>query len=207
MTPSRRSLLLGCFIVTLALYPACAFGGYAGPQIVVSSKGQVTLEVMVTAGTGALLTNSTTRNRTSVIRWLGLDAFIGYNFSAGKLVGGLGNVMSVGYRPAFATSGHEARFGSRFRFGGGHGFQGGFHVNYAHVRVLEAKRDFPTCPAEGSESQFWMGPTIGAEIWGTNRGNNRGEAMSANFLVGTAMGSDSFSQGGFMLSACGEPDE
>lgn len=204
--PLRFTLLSGC-IALLALHSACATGGYAGPQIVVSSKGEVSLEVMVTAGTGPLLTDSTTGNRTSVIRWLGLDAFIGYNFSAGKLVGGLGNVMSVGSRPAFATSGHEARFGTRFRFGGGHGFQGGFHVHYAHVRVLQTTRDFPTCPAEGSESQFWMGPTIGAEMLWTNRDNNRGEAMSANFLVGTAMGRDLFSQGGFMLSACGEPDE
>lgn len=199
-------MLLGCCVVMLVLHAACATGGYGGPQIVVSSKGEVTLEVMVTAGTGPLLTDSTTHNRTSVIRWLGLDASIGYNFSAGKVVGSVGNVLSLANRPAFATSGHESRIGTRFRFGGGHGFQGGFQLHYAHVRVLEATRDFPTCPAEGSESQSWMGPAIGAELL-FNRSTNRREPMSGNLVVGTVVGRDLFAQGGFMHSACGEPAE
>lgn len=206
MTLLRPLLLFSCCALML-VHSACATGGYAGPQIVVSSKGEVSLEIMATAGTGPLLTNPTTHHRTSVIRWLGLDAFIGYNFHNRKLVGGFGNALSLASRPAFALSGHESRIGTRFRFGGGHGFQGGFHVHYAHARVVYAERNFPVCAAEGSESQSWMGFAIGAEVLWGKRANNRGQAMTPNLVVGTVFGHDKFYQGGFMLSACGEPAE
>jgi hypothetical protein len=206
MTPSRPLLLLGCFIVTLALYPACATGGYAGTQIVIGSNGDVNLEIMTTVAAEPLFTNPPTRNRT-VFRFLGLDALIGYNFKTNKLVGGLGNVINISHRPALALSGLESRIGTRFRFGGGHGFQGGFFAHYAHAVVVYADRDFPTCTAQRSESQYWLGFAGGAEILWTKRGNNRGAAIGANFLVGTAYGRDRVSRGGVMLSACGEPAE
>ena len=206
MTPARPLLLLGCFIGSLATNPACATGGYAGPQIVVSSKGEVSLEVLVSAGIGETFTNTTTRNRSYAIR-SNLEAFIGYQFNVGKLVGGFGNVLNISSRPAFATSGHDFRVGSRFRFGGGRRFQGGFTLQYAHVRVLEATREFPTCPARGIEYQSWTGPAIAAEMLLSKRGNNRGAAINANVVVGTVLGRDRFSQGRFPLRSCGEPSE
>ena len=155
-------------------------------------------------GGGAVVYKLDQRNRTAVFRVLGLDAFIGYNFSTNKVVGGLGNVMSIGYRPAFATSGHEAQFGSRFRFGGGHGFQRGFFAYYTHALLWYAERDFPACADQGSESQYWLGFAGGAELLWTKRGNKRGTAMSANLLVGTAYGRDRVSLAGVMRSGCSE---
>ncbi len=201
--PQRPSLRrLGCIVAMLVHHTACALGGYAGPQIVVSSRGQVSLEIMVAAGLGPILTDQTTQDRKVAIRWLGIDGSVGYNFNNRKIAAGFGNFFSVGNRPAFAPTGHESHIGIRFRYGGGHGFQAGFHLQYAHVRVLTADRDFPRCPAEGSETQSWLGPTLGAEMLWSDRGKTR----RANFIVGTAYGRDYFYQSGGRPSPCTELD-
>lgn len=183
------------------LQAACATGGYAGPQFVVSTDGEMSLEVMATAAVGPISVDAN-RDRTTAVRMLGLDAFVGYNLTTSKLVGGFGNTFNISLRSTSADSGHEFRIGSRFRFGGGHGFQLGVHWSYAFVRALKTKRDVERCPAEAARTEFpaWLAPALGIEVLFSKPRVPGASDMRGNFSFGTVAGGDNFLQGDWTCS-------